>query len=86
MHAYNVVRYAKQELLKHWTGAFVGFDQVSPIIAGCNSGSAAHVDDGVGGTQGMPTLPSRFLAHVSRFQVSEKAVKNRRRGTEFVFP
>ena len=48
MHTYNVIGYAKQELLKNWTWAFVWSDEISPVLAGCNSGGAAHGGGGGG--------------------------------------
>lgn len=63
MHTYNVVSYAKQKLLKNWTRAFVRSDQVSPVLAGCNSGGAAHSGGGcgeAGGGEGMMTLRPDF--------------------------
>ena len=83
MHTYNVISYAKQKLLKNRTWAFVLCDEVSPVLAGCNSGGGAHGGGGcgeAGGGERMMTLTSGFptsSGHGSKFQLPQKAVRDR---------
>lgn len=92
MHTYNVISYAKQKLLKNWTWAFVWSDEVSPVLAGGNSGGAAHGGGGCGEAgvgERMITLTSGFptsFGHGSGFQLPQKAVRYRGKSSESDLP